>query len=180
MMQMIDQLRNRIRLLVGRAIIGAVHSAGSDNGLSIDVSLAGGEQHTDVPLMQHYGLSAKPRKDAEAVIIFLGGARDNGIAIATQGKTSSLPSLNDGEVALYSEFGQTIILKKDGSVSVTPKSGKGISLNSDVVISGDLSVSKGISASDDVTAGTISLKMHTHVVPGVTSGSSSTTSNIPQ
>lgn len=140
MMHLIEQVKNRIRLLVGRALIQAVNSASGDDGLSVDISLPGGEKHSKVPLFQQYGISSKPNKDSEAVIVFIGGARDNGVAIATQGAASKLPSLKDGEVAIFSEYGQTIILKEDGSIVATPKSGQVYRIESDVEVTGDLKV----------------------------------------
>lgn len=138
MIQLIEQLKNKIRLIVGRALVEAVNSASGEDGLSIDISLPGGERHTKVPLFQQYGLTSKPNKDSEAVVLFIGGARDNGVAIATQGNASFLPSLDDGEVAMFSEYGQTIILKKDGSIVAKPKFGKSYRIESDVEVTGDI------------------------------------------
>lgn len=138
MMHLIDQVKNKIRLIVGRALIEAVNSSSGDDGLSVDVSLAGGERHSRIPLFQQYGICSRPNKDSEAVILFIGGSRDNGIAVATQGSASKLPPLEDGEVALFSEYGQTIILKKDGSIVATPKSGQPYRIEADVQVTGDV------------------------------------------
>ena len=148
----IEQLMTKVRLIVGRALFSAVNSVSGDDGLSVDISLAGGEKHTKVPLIQHYGLTSRPNKDAEAVVLFIGGARDNGIAIATQGKNTKIPSLEDGEVALFSEYGQTIILKKDGSIVATPKSGKRVRIESDMDVIGNINAFGKVNAEGEVSA----------------------------
>lgn len=140
MIGFIEQLKTKIRLIVGRALINAVYSADGNNGLSVDITLAGGESHSKVPMVQHYGIVSKPNKSSEAVVLFIGGARDNGIVISSQGDTSKIPNIQNGEVALFSEYGQTILLKNDGSIVATPKSGKAYRIESDVEVTGDLKV----------------------------------------
>lgn len=179
---MIENILRKIRLLVGKALVDVVNLPIGDEGLSVDISLAGGEKHTKVPLRQQYGFASRPKRESEAVVLFIGGARDNGVAIATQGDPSRIPSLKDGEVAIFSEFGQTLVLKEDGSVEITPKSGKnvviksGMDIDGDVNVGGKMDVTSSISSNDtitaltDVKAGVISLTGHIHGITGVTPG----------
>lgn len=137
MIHLIEKLKRSVSLIIGRAVIRSIKS---DNGLKADIALIAGEKHSGVPFFQHYGITSKPNKDSEAVVLFIGGSRDNGICIASQGDPSKIPSVEDGEVCLFSEFGQKILLKKDGSIVLTPKSGQKYRIESDVEVTGDLKV----------------------------------------
>lgn len=137
MMRLIENLRRSISLIIGRAVVKSIKA---DEGLKADISLIAGEKHSGVPFIQHYGLVSKPNAGAEAVVLFVGGERDNGVCIASQGDASKIPSIENGEVCIFSEFGQKILLKKDGSIVLTPKSGSKYRIESDVEVTGDLKV----------------------------------------
>ena len=110
MIRLINELKKAVRLMVGKCIIEAASKA--SDGVNADIMLLGNERHYGLRLMQHYGFSSVPNADSEGVALFVGGARDNGVVVASQGDASKIPALEKGEVALFSEFGQSIVLKK--------------------------------------------------------------------
>lgn len=160
--RILEPIRRRIRLIVGRAVITAVKAASGKNGVTVNITLLGDEKHSDVELFQQYGFCSLPPKGSELVCVFAGGARDNGVAVASQGETSSMPSLVEGEVALFSKFGQKFVMKADGSIEATPKSG------GDFVVLGELKVKGNVTAGYDNPAMLVSLQNHMHAtaVPG--------------
>lgn len=157
--RLLDPIKRQIRLVVGKALIQSITS--SKDGLFATIGMANDEKHEDVPFMQQYGIVSVPNSDSKAVVLFIGGARDNGIVVATQGDASSIPKLEKGEVCLYSEFGQTIVLKKDGSILAAPKSGKSFR------IEGQLDVIGKIVSTDEVAANYADL--NGTLIPSVTS-----------
>ena len=166
MTEILESLRRAIRLIVGKCVIEA-SKLGSD-GVETNVILLGGEKHSAVRLMQHYGFASVPGDGAEAVALFVGGARDNGVVVSTQGPASQIPKLEKGESCLFSQYGQSIIMKKDGSVQVFAASGKDIVFNNRLVAKQDISCDKNVkaggnvSAQGDVKTQTNSLNLHVH------------------
>lgn len=66
----------------------------------------------DVELMQHYGFTSHPPAGSECVVLPLGGRNGHGIVIATEHGSYRLQNLQPGEVALYSDEGDSVILKR--------------------------------------------------------------------
>lgn len=73
----------------------------------------------NVELMQHYGITSNPPAGSECVVLPLGGRTGHGIVIATEHGTYRLKNLKPGEVALYSDEGDSIILKRGRIMEVT-------------------------------------------------------------
>jgi len=67
----------------------------------------------DLERIQSYGMTAVPQVGAEAVVVFLGGSRSNGVVIAVEDRRYRLTGLAAGEVALYDDQGQKVHLKRD-------------------------------------------------------------------
>jgi phage baseplate assembly protein V len=72
-----------------------------------------------VELLQHYGYTSHPPPDSECIILPLGGCSAHSIVIATEHGTYRLKSLKAGEVALYSDEGDSVILKRGRNMEVT-------------------------------------------------------------
>lgn len=71
-----------------------------------------GEQLQDNELFQHYGLTSNPPPGSMAVILPVGGKTSHGIVIATEHGSYRLKALKTGEVALYTDEGAKIVLKR--------------------------------------------------------------------
>ena len=71
------------------------------------------KKHSGLRVLQQYGIASVPAPNSEAVALFVGGSRDNGFhCLLRKGDSGDIPALKEGEVALFSKFGQTIVLKK--------------------------------------------------------------------
>ncbi len=120
---MIEQMDTRIRrALAGvrqafRGVLTLVRSAAGVQ-LAQAEGLAG-EQLQDAELFQHYGFTSHPPAGTMAVFLPIGGRTAHGIAIATEHATFRLAGLVTGEVAIYTDEGDSIVLKRGRMVEVT-------------------------------------------------------------
>lgn len=73
----------------------------------------------DVELFQHYGITTVPPEGAMAIVLPLGGQTSHGIVIATEHSQYRIQSLKPGEVALYTDEGASVILKKGKIIETT-------------------------------------------------------------
>lgn len=126
-MGLTDQLRRlmaplerRVLLLVGRALVETVKD--STGIQTMQVSILKGEVKDGVERLQNYGFTSRPKKGAEACVLFLGGNRDHGIVIAVDDRRYRLKGLSEGEVALYTDQGDKVHLKRGGTIEVKASS----------------------------------------------------------
>lgn len=73
----------------------------------------------DVELFQHYGLTSVPPEGAMAIVLPLGGQTTHGIILATEHSAYRLQGLASGEVALYTDEGTRIVLRRGKIIDVT-------------------------------------------------------------
>ncbi len=158
--KMISPLRNRVSNMVARAVISSV-----DDGKkvqAIQLGLLSDETRDDVERFQEYGFTSNPPIDSEAVVVFVGGVREHGLAIGVEDRRYRIRNLASGEVAVYDQTGSKIVLKSNGNIELVPSSGT-------TTITGDVSVSGTLTATTDVVGGGKSLKNHTHTMTPVQS-----------
>jgi phage baseplate assembly protein V len=71
-----------------------------------------GEQLQDAELFQHYGFTSAPLDGTQLIVLPLGGRTAHGIIIATEHGTYRFKLAAEGEVALYSDEGDHVYLKR--------------------------------------------------------------------
>ena len=116
-MRALARVANRIRMLVARGIVRLV-----DDGAGIQivqVSAMKGETRAQLERFQQYGYTSVPFPGAEAVVLFVGGDRAHGLVLSIDDRRYRLQSLEPGEVALYTDEGDKIVLKRDRKIEVT-------------------------------------------------------------
>ena len=125
---MIETLRETIYQYVARVVRWGVVAMPPDKGF---VRMEGRDVDSHEPLyqevlrfLQHYGLRSKPKAGSELCAVSIGGAGNNRICIASDTPGTGPDSQEDGEVELYAEFGQRVILDKDGQITITAKNGR--------------------------------------------------------
>lgn len=106
---MLNGLKRRIQLLVGRCVINTVASG------QYQIELMDGKPRDKIEIKQHFGYKSIPPKDTKGITLSFGGLVDNTIIISTD--NDDAPELEEGESCLYNFFGQTIILK-DGKINI--------------------------------------------------------------
>ena len=134
-MSPIEQIDRRIRALLGgmrlavRGVLTLVKAAGAVQLVQLD-ALAG-EQLQDNELFQHYGFTSNPLPGTMAIVLPIGGRTAHGVIIATEHGSYRLKSLQSGEVALYTDEGDHVILKRGRVIEVTTQTFR---VNADVAI----------------------------------------------
>lgn len=160
-----------VRNAISRAVVALVDD--SRKVQEVQVDLLDGETRDKVERVQNYGFTSVPMGGAEAIVIFVGSSRDHGVAVAVDDRRYRLKDLQAGEVAVFTDQGDKIVLKRGGTIEITASTK--VSIVSDVEISGNLTVNGngGVTVpTGDVEAGSISLKTHVH--GGVQSGGGTT------
>lgn len=124
--RMMQPLQRRVMLMVGRAVLRAVNDDAKLQALKIE--LLADEVKDGTERFQEYGFTSHPHDGAEAVTVFMGGNRDHGLVIAVDDRRYRLKSLKQGEVALYTDEGQRLHLRRGREIylaSVLPDNDDG-------------------------------------------------------
>lgn len=145
----IAPLAHRIAHLAARAVLDLVDDG---NGLqTVQLRVLRGETRGDVERLQSYGLSSHPHPGAEALAIFLGGNRDHGIVVQVDDRRYRLRGLAQGEVALYTDEGDKVHLRRGRQIEVV--AGGSVTIDSpSTTITGDLTVEGSATVQGAVTA----------------------------
>lgn len=110
MSEMLRDLRNRVMLTVARGVVTLVNDALKMQ--TVQAQLLKREVRDGIERFQNYGWTSKPHPGAEGVFLFVGGNRDHGLCIAVDDRRYRLTGLADGEVAIYTDEGDKIHLKR--------------------------------------------------------------------
>lgn len=165
---MMGGLPSRIRLMLGRGIVRLVDDAAKAQALQLE--LLSDEAQDGVERFQNYGFTSHPHPDAEAIVACMGGLRSHAVVIAVEDRRFRLAGLQQGEVAIYDDLGNVVLLGREGievtgAAKVTVTAPQVLIASDDVQLAGggqpvarvgddvDLGTGKIISGSDKVTAG---------------------------
>lgn len=110
-------LATRLANLVSRAVVRRVDD--STKMQSLQVTLLADETRDGVERVQNYGFTSVPQAGAEAVTVFVSGYRDHGLVVAVDDRRYRLTGLEAGEVAIYTDEGDKVVLKRGGTIEVT-------------------------------------------------------------
>jgi phage gp45-like len=153
--RMLRPVSVRVANLVARAVVKLVDDSTKVQLLQLGV--LSDETRDGIERFQNYGFTSVPVDGSEAVVLFVGGRRDHGVALAVDDRRYRLRNLESGAVAVYNRAGSSIVMRDNGDVEITSASGV-------VTVAGDVEVT------GDVTADGVSLKTHAHG-PGTYSNS---------
>ena len=193
---------NEVKKQIDRALSG-VHQAyravislcASDTPVQLaQVDGLAGETTPDIELFQHYGITSNPPAGTMAVVLPLGGKTSHGVIVATENETYRIQGLQSGEVAIYTDEGDSIVFRRGRIIDITTETlnitaSKKITMDTPIVEmterlnvqeqitgQGGMAVSGGngvevdgsMAVTQDVTAGGKSLIHHKH--PGDSGG----------
>ena len=165
----IERLYRRVMFAVGRGRTTAVNDAGSVQKLQ--VVLGALETRDNTPRLAEFGFTSNPPPSSDAVVLFVGGDRSNGVVIATGNQQYRLVGLASGDVAIYDSRGASVWLTPAGIVI----NGAGLPMQINNVPTmtqnGDLRVTGAVIAGFG-TGDQVALQTHKH--GGVQSGGSQT------
>lgn len=117
MLKAMAPLARRIRLMAARAILTLIDDATKMQGLQ--VKLLDGEVCNNVDRVQNYGFTSVPLPGAEGIYLALGGSRDHGVVIVADDRRYRIKGLQGGEVAIYTDEGDKIVLKRGNVIEIT-------------------------------------------------------------
>jgi phage baseplate assembly protein V len=119
MTQQVRELHRRVMNMMAR---GVVAQSDDEPGMQrVQVSLLHEEQKVAVERFQNYGFSGHAPRQSEVVVVFMGGGRDHGVIVGTDDRNSRMTGLAEGEVAIYTDEGDSIVLRRDNTVEITTK-----------------------------------------------------------
>ncbi|CSG07264.1 phage baseplate assembly protein V [Shigella sonnei] len=103
-----------LRNLISRAVITAVDSARKCQ--SVGLKMIAGDQKQHVEHLEPYGFTSAAQNGAEGVALFPAGDRSHGVVVVVADRRYRLKGLKRGEVALYDDLGQSVVLTRSGIV----------------------------------------------------------------
>lgn len=112
----LQALGRRIRTLLSRGVVALVNDALKIQQLQLTV-LDG--ETVVAQRLQNYGFTSVPLAGAEAVLAAIAGARSHLVVVATDDGRYRLKGLQNGEVAIYTDEGDSIVMKRGHLVEVT-------------------------------------------------------------
>jgi len=162
-------LNRKLALMVGRAIVRLVNDSTLMQNLQLE--LLAGELRDDVEHVQNYGFTSHPFPGAEAVAVAVAGSRDHVVVVAVDDRRYRLTALEQGEVAIYTDEGDKVVMRRGGVIELTAATKVRI-VAPLCEMTGDLDVAGTVTGHVDVIANGTSGHTHTH--GGIDRGSSST------
>lgn len=99
--KVIAPLHRRVMLAIGRAVLNAVYDSGKVQ--LAQASMLSDEVRDRMERMAEYGFTSVPLPGAQAVAVFVGGERGNGVIVATGDPRYRPRGLQPGEVAIYTD-----------------------------------------------------------------------------
>ncbi|EGP7733723.1 phage baseplate assembly protein V [Salmonella enterica] len=113
MMQIISQRINQALARIRQAFRVRLSATDSATAVQrIQAQGVGNESLQGAELFQHYGFTSHPQPGTMGIVLPLGGVSSHGIVIATEHGAYRLKSLKPGEVALYTDEGAKIVLRR--------------------------------------------------------------------
>lgn len=169
MQSALNRVAGRVRLMVGRCILEAINAGTKLQ--SVQIQVRDGEVRENVEHFQPYGYSSVPHPGAEGISIAVGGSSDHQVVICIDDRRFRLTNLLEGEVALYTDEGDTIVMKRGNRIEVTAATHVKLTtpltiLTGDLDIGGSVTVDGRIDTAGDVTGEGKSLAQHTHTAQG--------------
>jgi phage baseplate assembly protein V len=133
----------RIMFAIGRGKVTLVDDSGPIQKHQVDMgplgpngSLAIRDNTAHAAL---FGVASNPPVGADAIVLFVGGDRSNGVVVATNHQAYRLRNLQPGDTALYDiRSGQTVILSAAG-VTITDHLGQTVVLGASGITLTDIS-----------------------------------------
>lgn len=122
----------RIMMMVARGVVSGVNDGQKMQILQL--GLRASETREKVERFQEYGFTSCPHNGAEAAVVFIGGDRGHGLVLAVDDRRYRLQGLEQGEVALYTDEGDKIHLKRGNQIDIETKT---LSIKADTKVTVD-------------------------------------------
>lgn len=122
----IERIYRRLLGVVGRGKV----QTGNDTGAVqvLQLILSGQETRDKCYRLAEYGFTSMPQAGADAVMLFIGGDRSNGVVVATGDQRYRI-TMSAGECAIHDDQQQKVHIQRGGIVLDTGPTGNPITLN---------------------------------------------------
>ncbi|AEJ11838.1 MULTISPECIES: phage baseplate assembly protein V [Pseudomonas] len=134
---------------------------------SLQLRITAGEVKDDMEHLEPYGFTSCPLEGAEALAGFIGD-RSHGVVLVVSDRRYRLPGLKSGEVALYTDEGDRVVLKRGRVIEMETqtlriKASQAVEFDSPLI-----NTTGRIESAGDQVAGGVSQINHPHegVMPG--------------
>jgi len=148
--KVLEPIKVMIRMIFNRAILDTINNS-TDIQL-LKVSIMEGEVKDQIERLEDYGFTSVPKSGSEVLLGFIGGNKNQGIAIRVGDSRVRLKSLDAGEVAMYHESGTYIKLNKTGGIEISSSENVTIK-NSGTIMLGSDTLNPGGNGGDGVVTG---------------------------
>lgn len=110
----VERLYARLLMAIGRGRVTLVDDGAGTQ--TMQVRLGQDEVRDGTPRLAEYGLTSVPPPGSDAIVIFVGGDRSMGVAVATGNQLARPKGLAVGEVAIHDDQGQIVHITRAGIV----------------------------------------------------------------
>lgn len=114
--RLLRPLSNRVSNMVRRAVVNSTDDTTKMQELQVTVLQ---DETRGIERFQNYGFTSVPLNGSEALVVFVGGRSDHGLAVAVDDRAHRLTGLQAGEVAIYTDQGDSVVIKRGGTIEVT-------------------------------------------------------------
>lgn len=119
MSRLLGGLQRGISNMLVRAVVRRLNSSSKNQMLQIQ--MIADELKDNIEHLEPYGFTSAAHTGAEAFAAFPDGDRSHGVVLVVADRRYRIKGLKDGEVAIYSDEGDSIILKRDNKIEVNTK-----------------------------------------------------------
>jgi phage gp45-like len=174
-MSVADRLYRRVQMMLAPVKITATDDTGPVHRAQVRAMAP--EQIDNVAVLQLYGLASHAMVGSDAMALFVSGDRSNAVIVATNNQDARMRNLKSGEVALYTDEGDSVLLSRGRIISI--KCGTKVHIDCPLVeMTGDLHVTgevvRGFGTGDQVTLG-----QHSHTQGADSRGDGEVPTNAP-
>lgn len=113
----IQSVARGVQLLIGRAVLLAVQDSAKRQLVQFEALK--GELKGDVERIQDYGFTSVPLPGAQVVFANVSGNRDHPVAIRVDDPRYRKMGMQPGEVAIYTDEGDYILLKRGNIIEIS-------------------------------------------------------------
>jgi len=100
-----------IRMTVSRGVIKKIND--DPKMQTMQVKMLKDEVYSDLERFNEYGFTSVPLDGSEAIVVSIGGNRDHSVIIKADDRRYRMKGLKGGEVAIYTDEGDKIHLKRN-------------------------------------------------------------------
>ncbi|SAF46733.1 phage baseplate assembly protein V [Enterobacter kobei] len=113
------RIERSLQNLLARAVVTGLNTAKKCQMLQVE--LMPGEPKEDVEHLEPYGFTSAPLMGAEGVALFPDGDRSHGVILVIADRRYRIKGLQAGEVAIYTDEGDSLIFKRGNVTELTTK-----------------------------------------------------------